>query len=77
MFCLFCFLSWNKEAAQSFVIFLERLGWMHVFVCWFVICFVCVIFVFVCFLSWKRKASPNFVIFVERFAASFASRSYT
>merc|ERR1712013_453012 len=45
------FLSWNKEAAQSFVIFVERLGWMHVFVCWFVICFVCVIFVFVCFFE--------------------------
>ena len=33
------FLSWKRKAAPSILIFVERLGWMHIFVCLFVIFF--------------------------------------
>ena len=73
--CLFfwlciLFLSWKRKAAPSILIFVERLGWMHIFVCLFVICdlfgkvcflfFVLIIHMIMIFL-WSNILKDNLI----------------
>ena len=64
------FLSWRRKAAPSILIFVERLGWMHIFVCLFVICdlfgkvcflfFVLIIHMLMIFL-WSNILKDNLI----------------